>query len=294
MKKLVVIVLLLAACNTQSDRNVKKAEALMEKGRYREAAAVLEKLEEQNPTPKVYYLLGLSNARTKDIDRVERYFDLALSGDSGYTSHVIEAYTLLGKEYSASSQGDLGTRAFERVLELSPDADLGEHFYTMGGHYYEQEDFEKAIDSYQKGLLSVASSRRAIRARRYIVRSYHELGKRTEALEYCEQFLKIRKDQDLLYEKGTLSHELALESFERDSLARCMAYLKKVIEAGQPVPLQDDAHFLMGDLYLRWGDYRRAKKNFEAVLRLNPYGGSQLVKDAHERLRVIEQQEGGG
>jgi len=45
---------------------------------------------------------------------------------------------------------------------------------------------------------------------------------------------------------------------------------------------------------MKWQDYERAKKNFEAVLRLNPYGGSQLVKDAQDRLRVIEEQERGG
>ena len=294
MRKLVLIILFLAACSSELDKKIEKAEALMEKGRFREAAAVLESLEEENPTPKVYYLLGLYNVRTKDLARVEAYFDLALAGDSGYKARVIDAYTQLGREYSASSQGDLATRSFEKVLELSPDADLGEEFYTMGEQYYEQEDLEKAIRTYEKGLLSAPDSRRAIRARRHIVRSYHDLGYKSDALKHCEQFLEIRRDQDLLYEKGTLAYELAVQSFEEDSLAGCMAYLKKVIEAGQPVPLQDDAHFLLGELYMKWQDYERAKKNFEAVLRLNPYGGSQLVKDAQDRLRVIEEQERGG
>lgn len=271
---------------------MEKAEALIEKERFRDAVAVLQKLEEQKPTPKVYYLLGLCYARMKDMVRVERYFDLALAGDSAYRSEVIGTYILLGEEYFRSSQPDLATHAFEEVLELSPYTDLQEYFYAMGDYYYKKENYDKAIDYYRRGLLFVSDSKRAVQAKRNIVQSYYSLGKNLDAFELCVQFLKEDRDEDLLYQKGTIAYELALESFEDKDVARCMDYLNKVIEAGHPVPLQDDAHFLMGEINLELGEYERAKANFESVLRLNPYGGSQLVRDAQERLRLIEQKEG--
>lgn len=292
MRKLTLFALLLIACSSGPEKNLEKAEALIEKERFRDAVAVLQKLEEQKPTPKVYYLLGLCYARMKDMVRVERYFDLALAGDSAYRSEVIGTYILLGEEYFRSSQPDLATHAFEEVLELSPYTDLQEYFYAMGDYYYKKENYDKAIDYYRRGLLFVSDSKRAVQAKRNIVQSYYSLGKNLDAFELCVQFLKEDRDEDLLYQKGTIAYELALESFEDKDVARCMDYLNKVIEAGHPVPLQDDAHFLMGEINLELGEYERAKANFESVLRLNPYGGSQLVRDAQERLRLIEQKEG--
>lgn len=287
-----LLVLLLIACSSGLEKSTERAEGLIEKGRYRDAVAVLEKLEQEEPAPKVYYLLGLCYARMKDMERVERYFDLALEGDSAYAPEVAGAYTSLGRGYFRSSQFDLGTHAFEKVLELSPLTNLEEDFYIMGDYYYKKEDYDKAIDYYQKGLLFVTESRRAIQARRNLVQSYYNLGKNLDAFALCTQFLKEVSDEDLLYQKGTIAYELALEFAEQDSIARCMDYLNKVVEAGHPLPLQDDAHFLLGEMNLKLGQYEKAKVNFREVLRLNPYGGSQLVRDAEERLILIDEKEG--
>ena len=292
MRKLILPILLVIACSSGPEKSIDRAELLIEKGRLREAIAVLEKSEEENPTPRVHYLLGLSYCKIRDIDQAEKYFDLALSEDSSYTIDIVEAYTFLGKEYCRNSQLDLATRAFENVLKLSPYTNLGEYFYLMGDYYYERENYEEAIDYYQKGLLSAPDSKRASQSKLNIVLSYSNLGKKLDALDLCEKYLKTGKNEDLLYQKGAIAYELALEFFRQDSLKKCTDCLNKVIDAGQPIPLQDDAYFLLGEINLKMGEYEKAKSNFERVLRLNPYGGSQLVRDARERLKLIEQMEG--
>lgn len=292
MRKLTIFILLLVACGSGPEKSVKRAEVLIEKGRLKDAIAVLEKLEEENSTPKVYYLLGLCYAKMKDMGLMERYFDLTLEGDSGYEIDVIEAYTLLGEQYFRNSQMDLAARAFEKVLELSPYANLREHFYIMGDYCYERENYDKAIDYYHKGLLFAPDSKQSTQSKINIVKSYHNIGKALDALELCDQYLDESRNEDLLYQKGSIAYELALKSFEQDSLEKCIDHLRKVIDAGHPVPLQDDAYFLLGEINLKLEEYKKAKKNFESVLRLNPYGGSQLVRDAQQRLKMIEQIEG--
>jgi len=283
---------LLVGCASGPEKSIDKAESLIEQGRLREAIAVLEKSEEEHPSPRVYYLLGLSHCKLKDIDRVQKYFNMALSSDSSYAPDIAQAYTLLGDQYQADSQTDLAARSFELVLELSPYSDLEQRFYVMGDYYYGTERYEKAADYYQRALLSTPDNQAAPQARLHIVSAYYNLGKDVEALDLCEQYLKRGRDEDLLYQKGMIAYELALKSFDQDSLQASVFYLSKTIDAGHPVPLQDDAHFLLAEIALKLGHYEEAKANFETVLRLNPYGESQIARDARERLRAIDEREG--
>ncbi len=288
MRKTALFLLIVVACTSGSDREIDKAEALIENGRYREAIAVIEKLDQNGPTPKSRYLLGLCYGKARDLARMELHFDQALALDSSYAFDVVQAYISLGGEYFSNSQADLATRLFENVVEISPHENLKQHFYSMGDHYFATERYDKAIDYYQKGLFFLPEFSRASTAKRNIVDSYYNLGKKVDALHLCEQFLEGRRNEDLLYKKGKIAYELGLAAFNEDELDKSVDYLKKTIETGHPLPLQDDVYFLLGEIRMKRREYSAARANYEMVLRLNPYGESKLVADARERLKAID------
>jgi tetratricopeptide (TPR) repeat protein len=288
VKKTALLLLIAVACTSGSRNDLEQAEALIEDGRFREAIAVIEKLDRNGPTSKAHYLLGLCYGHIRDLERMESHFGQALASDSSYAFDIIQAYISIGSEYFSNSQADLGTRLFENVVEISPHQNLEQHFYSMGDYYFATERYDKAIDYYQKGLFFLPDFRRASRAKRNVVQSYHKLGKKVDGLHLCEQYLEGSKNEDLLYEKGKIAYELGLAAYNEDDLDAAVDYLSKTIATGHPLPLQDDVYFLLGEIKMRRRDYAAAKANYEMVLRLNPYGGSQLVADARQRLKTIE------
>lgn len=281
---LAVGVVLPSGCKSDPKTEV---ETLIEQGRYREAIGRLEKLTKKEEKGELLYFLGRAHGGLKDFYQADSYYRRALSSDSTLKVRVIAGYLTLGEELIDSKE-DLAVRAWERILSLDPDYDLGERLYLLGDHHFRNQNYKRASNLYSKALTVSPLSPSAKDGRYRLVLSLQRLGELEEALKWSGETIE-RKNQDLLYEVGKIAYSLAEKSLKDGYEERAIELLRRTIEIGKPKILMDDAYFLMGEIHLGKGKNKEAFRYYREVLRLNPYQKGGVVQRARERMREISE-----
>lgn len=139
---------------------------------------------------RVYYLEG-------DLNQTLSYYNQALSVRHALNDRPGEAYTLLGLgRVYANRFGDddqalaLYNQALNLLDELQENRLEAQLLGDVGRLYFSQGDYDKALDSYNKGLALVADGDRLVRAEllTYVGMVYTTQGRQQEAID---RFYKV-------------------------------------------------------------------------------------------------------
>ena len=244
-----------------------------ETGETFEAIALLEKRITQKPSPADYNTLGIFYYERKDAEKAIQAFEKALHMAPYHKAARRNLHQLLrakGFKALASKDFETAATAFERVLQMEPlDAPT---YQLMGNGYAQAGQFEQAINYYQKAIdlnpVDVLTQHNFAHCYNNYGVSLRNGGKWDEAIDAYRNALRLMPTLQIartnLSDAFTRKANAHSEADELDAAVAAYLELQKL----HP----DDMHIrnLLGELYLKKGDYADALSVFRHVYNVNP------------------------
>lgn len=165
--------------------------------------------------------------------------------------------------------------------------------YDWAMRFFEQGDFKRAAEEFNRLTSAYPDSRLAPDAQYYAGRSYEELGKYYFAYQNYQKTLEnypyterseeiIRREFNIAGIFQTEEEPKLMELELSLSLERAIEIYKKIVENNAFGPYADKAIFQMADCYRRSQKYKESMKAYEKLIK--DYPESDLVDDAKYQL----------
>jgi type IV pilus assembly protein PilF len=249
MKLKIFVVVFVLAClysctstpwhRQQADLHLNKGIALLEAEQYIGAIKELEEADKNAPGDAVInYHLGIAYEGRGLRDMAMERFQKAVSLKSDYS----EAYNYIGVIYMDMEQWQKAIDSFDKALKNYLYATPALALYNSGWAYYNLQNYEMALSRYQQAL-------------------QHD---KTGVLQP-----QIEKNLGLIYIK-------------KSNLIQARDHLEKSVALN---PSLLDAQFFLGETYFKIKDAANAKKSFQQVIKLGPQ--SPYAKKSREYLQSL-------
>ena len=244
-----------------------------ETGKTHEAIALLEKRITQKASPADYNTLGIFYYEKRDAEKAIQAFEKALHIAPYHKAARRNLHQLLrakGFKALASKDFETATTTFERVLQIEPlDAPT---YQLMGNGYAQAGQFEKAINYYQKAVdlnpVDALTQQNFAQCYNNYGVSLRNRGKWDEAITAYRNALRLMPTLQIartnLSDAFTRKAKAHSEAGELDEAV--VAYL----ELQKLHPNEMHIRNLLGELYLKKGDYADALSVFQHVYNVNP------------------------
>ena len=142
----VLAVAIIAGCAAQSQ--LKRADNLVEMGRYDDAIKLYQQIIEANPKS--------DDARKAKLEIGDIYFKRMKKTEEG-----LKIYQELAQEYPGTEEGS-------------------EALWNVAGYYYKQGDYDKAVENFRKIVKNFSKTKRAGNAQYMIAKCYEQKAKKLE------------------------------------------------------------------------------------------------------------------
>ena len=244
-----------------------------ETGETSEAIALLEKRIAQKPSPADYNTLGIFYYEKKDTEKAIQAFEKALHIAPYHKAARRNLHQLLrAKGFKALSSKDFetATTTFEKVLQMEPlDAPT---YQLMGNGYARAGQFEKAISYYQKAVdlnpVDALTQQNFAQCYNNYGVSLRNREKWDEAIDAYRNALRLMPTLQIarinLSDAFTRKAKAHSEAGELDEAVAAYLELQKLH------PHEMHTRNLLGELYLKKGDYADALSIFQHVYHTAP------------------------
>ena len=238
-----------------------------------EAIALLEKRITQKPSPADYNTLGIFYYEKKDAEKAIQAFEKALHIAPYHKAARRNLHQLLrakGFKALASKDFETATTTFEKVLQIEPlDAPT---YQLMGNGYARAGQFEKAISYYQKAIdlnpVDALTQQNFAQCYNNYGVSLRNREKWDEAIDAYRNALRLMPTLQIarinLSDAFTRKAKAHSEADELDEAVAAYLELQKLH------PHEMHIRNLLGELYLKKGDYADALSVFQHVYNANP------------------------
>lgn len=254
---------------------------------------------------RAHLRLGAIYIKENNLTNAIKALDLAVK----YDPEALEPRYLLVLVYSLQKKYDLVNQEYEKFLRLASQADPANVYLykELGTVYLQQGNLEAAEKTYK---LLIAAEPKNSQAHLMLGTIYEKQGKKDTAIAEFKAAIDSNPDDHLaLNALGYLYAEEGINLSEAEILVRKAlefepnngAYLdslgwvhfKKemldmaIEELGRAVTMMDDPVIYehLGDAYLKKGDRKKAKDNWQQALRLNPEQKS--IQEKIEKLNLL-------
>jgi tetratricopeptide (TPR) repeat protein len=170
-----------------------------------------------------------------------------------------EGWALLGKSYIRTNQSEEATAALEKAVALDPKFEKIDDRILLMEVYYNQDQFQDALNSAMEVIRREPSNKDAIRVAAFC---YNAMGQTDKALKYYQEVLKEGSDDpDLIFNLGLLyvkmgNYEDAIAQFQR---------------AFELNPSDEEAILHCAQIYLEFTeDYMAAVDCYRKALEIDP------------------------
>jgi len=176
----------------------------------------------------------------------------------GYAHELLsDTYTILGRHddaFEASAQADF--IACKRAVHLDPND--AEAYFNLGNAYYDSNDFEQAIESYEAAIRLDPKNMDAYGG---LSACYWETGPFTKAVETWKRALEVDPDYNLAH------LDLAFNYANLGRYEEAIAKWKYLIELEPDIAV---LYVFLGRTYYTAGRYTEAVTAYKRALTLNP------------------------
>lgn len=244
-----------------------------ETGNTHAAMLLLEKRITQNPSPADYNTLGIFHYEKNEPEKAIQAFEKALLIAPYHKAARRNLHQLLrakGFKALASKDFETATATFERVLQMEP---LDAHTYQlMGNGYAKTGQFEKAIGYYQKAMdLNPVDTL----TQQHLAHCYNNYGVALRNLEKWDAAIEAYRNAlslmpTLQIARTNLSDAFTQKAEAHSSAGDLDAALAAYLALQKLHP--NDLHIrnLLGELYLKKGNYAEALSAFQHVYDTDP------------------------
>ena len=275
----------------------KLIQAYHETGETHEAITLLEKRITEKPSPADYNTLGIFYYHKKDVEKAIQAFEKALHIAPYHKAARRNLHQLLrakGFKALASKDFEIATATFERVLQMEPlDAPT---YQLMGNGYAQVGQFETAIDYYQKAIdLNPVDAL----TQQNLAQCYNNYGvtlrnqeKWDDAIDAYRNALRLMPTLHIA--KTNLSDAFTRKANAHNEAGELNEAVKVYLELQKLHPDEMHIRNLLGELYLKKGDYAEALSVFQHVYNVNPnaeHALHNLIAAYHQYARSLSDAE---
>ena len=250
-----------------------------ETGETFEAIALLKKRITQKPSPADYNTLGIFYYEKKDAEKAIQAFEKALHIAPYHKAARRNLHQLLrakGFKALASKDFETATTTFEKVLQIEPlDAPT---YQLMGNGYAQAGQFEKAIHYYQKAVdLNPVDAL----TQQNFAHCYNNYGVSLRNREKWDAAIDAYRNALRLMPTLQIARTNLSDAFTRKANAHSEAgeldeAVAAYLELQKLHPHEMHTRNLLGELYLKKGDYAEALSVFQHVYNVNPNANHTL------------------
>ena len=250
-----------------------------ETGETFEAIALLEKRITQKPSPADYNTLGIFYYEKKDAEKAIQAFEKALHIAPYHKAARRNLHQLLrakGFRALASKDFETATTTFEKVLQMEPlDAPT---YQLMGNGYAQAGQFEKAISYYQKAVdLNPVDAL----TQQNFAQCYNNYGVSLRNREEWDEAIDAYRNALRLMPTLQIARTNLSDAFTRKAKAHSEAdeldeAVAAYLELQKLHPHEMHIRNLLGELYLKKGNYADALSAFQQVYTATPNGDHAL------------------
>ena len=202
------------------------------------------------------------------LDSDEPYLDIEFAPE-----HLLDTYRFLGDAYYQQGNRAQARTSYQRTIELDPG--LERYFFNQGKSAFDAEQFDIAIESFNKLLLIFPED---IEATYLLGRSYEASGEAENALRFYVRALELDANHtDVLMRSAQIYRG-------QNDPQNALTMLMKLIAIE---PTNADAVYLSGKLYAELG---RSAEALDAFLATTGLDVNRL--DAHYQIVALYEQQG--
>ena len=165
------------------------------------------------------------------------------------------AWRCLGESSAALGQRDEAIAAFQRSLDISPDA---ETYVSLGLQYDAAGRFEDEIEIFKRGIRVNPGN---VDAYDYLAHTYSRLGRHDEALKVANQAIAIRPDD---------AEALVVLGASYAATSQYKAGLAAVQQAIKLNPANANSYSILGSVYQSLERYQEAVDALTRAIQLEP------------------------
>jgi TolA-binding protein len=177
------------------------------------------------------------------------------------------------------------------LLETYPKSRwVDDAILLIGKCYFEQQDYTKAIQTFEALSVDYPDSDLNEQAREYLARSYIANGEPERAIEILKPFLERYPKSDLI---PVVLYLLGTTSLQIDQEAEAMDYLNRLAREHSGSPYKLEADLEMGEIFLEKEQYERSLAIYEQlnIAKLKPEDQTRCLTrlaKAYVRLNRFE------
>ncbi len=179
--------------------------------------------------------------------------------------------------YYGKGYNDKALAEGEKAVQLKPDYSVAYNF--LGTVYYSQGQYEKAVAAFKKALDDMLYETPSL-ALYNMGKAYYRLGDYNQALARYRQAEAKDSRQELL---PLIEQETGRVKMAQGDIESAVAHFKKATELA---PVLVEAHYLLGECYLKQRKHAEARRAYETVVRLSP--ASDFGVKAKQALKFMD------
>ena len=194
-----------------------------------------------------------------------------------YSPRDAEVQYYLGVAYHGRGLRDYALESFKKAVSLKKD--YSEAYNYLGTIYMDMGQWEQAVESFDKALSNHLYDTPAL-AFYNSGWAYYNLKDYSKALT---QYQQAMRHDSLGVLRPQIEKNIGLLYMDQTKLVQAIEHFKTAVDLE---PLLYDAHFFLGECYLKIKDRGNAKKSFMEVVALSPR--SAFGQKARDYLQIIK------
>ncbi len=282
----IIVIVLLLKLTTHKSTEERISEYITE-GNYPAAIELIEK--EYSPNDPLYHILK-ARVYTAKGDYYQSLTELQSvvynSLDDKKKAKLLAELVELAQKTAREHKDQIARKAYEYILQLEPDYELGEGFKFLAEFYFKSGDFGHSIPYFERYINSSSLIDSVID---HYIKALYEIGDYRRIVRYKDTIIEKGNRDSYTYLLLSL-YKLARFAYESGNYTDAIGYLTQFFDLtqkiGRPRYIWEDAELLLADSYKQLGKYDMAKKHYENVA---VFGETANKKKALERLNELPQ-----
>ncbi len=197
-----------------------------------------------------YIEMGQFNNAAKELLEAEKYHP---------DDHKIHYF--LGMAYHGKGMRDKAVEEFKEAISLQDDYSEAHNY--LGTLYSDMELWDQAIEEFDRALANPIYDTPAMALYNAGWAYYAKKDYKTALIKY-RQALQREPMTNL---RPQIEKNIGLVYFAQNNVSEAIGHFKKSVELNSALY---DAHFLLGECYLRIKDTEKARNAFQTVIKLSP------------------------
>jgi len=190
------------------------------------------------------------NSAAKELLEAEKY-----SPDD----HRIHYF--LGMAYHGKQMRDKAVEEFKEAISLKKDYSEAHNY--LGTLYSDMELWDQAIEEFDKALANPIYDTPAKALYNAGWAYYAKKDYKTALSKYQEALRR----EPMTYLRPQIEKNIGLIYFDQNNIQEAIMHFNKAVELNSSLY---DAHFMLGECYVRIKDTEKARKAFQTVIKLSP------------------------